>query len=43
MSAPTPFVILHDLALPILAFVALLLAFIYVVFEVREGGASPPE
>jgi hypothetical protein len=40
MSAPEPFIILHDLALPILAFAALLLAFLYIVFEVRESGAA---
>ena len=40
MSAPQSFIVLHDLALPILAFVALLLAFLYIVFEVREGGAA---
>jgi hypothetical protein len=32
--------ILRELVLPILAFDALLLAFLYIVFEVREGGAA---
>jgi hypothetical protein len=36
MSTPETFVILHDLAIPILAFTTLVLAFLYIVFEGRE-------
>jgi len=43
MATPELFIVLHDLALPVLAFAALLMAFLYVVFEGREGSAVTPE
>jgi len=43
MATPEPFIILHDLALPILAFTALLLAFLYIVFEGRERVEQQPQ
>jgi hypothetical protein len=43
MATPELFIVLHDLALPILSFAALLMAFVYIVFEGREGSAATQE
>jgi hypothetical protein len=43
MATPELFIVLHDLALPILSFAALLMAVLYVVLEGREGSAATPE
>jgi hypothetical protein len=43
MATPELFIVLHDIALPVLAFAALLMAFLYVVFEGREGSVATLE
>ena len=35
------FLAIHDIMLPVLAFVSLLLAFLYVYFDSRESIAAP--
>jgi len=43
MSAGT-FLAIHDIVLPVLAFISLLLAFLYVYYDSRESvGPSPNE
>lgn len=43
MAIPAPFLILHDIGIPILALAALLLAFLYIIFETKESAGSAPE
>ncbi len=43
MEIPAPFVLLHDIGIPILALAALLLAFLYIIFETKESARAAPE